>query len=410
MYSSTVGRQADDVDRGPAEERLVVALARGGDPQLLELVVDQLVDVVGLGLVGEGERQPLGQHDELRADGVGLEPGHHERLAAVAGGDEPVGAHRGRDVVVGQEDGQAGDVAVGPVGVASPHGELLGRALAVEDGLLGIEVDAHDVGQLAGVVVGRAGFDPAVQGLVELAVGLEPLAAGVGHGARRLLEHRAVRRDGQVDPAARPSRGSSRKWSPSGSKPKSEMRKPSLPRAAPWQLPVLQPARMKTGITSSRKLSGGCTAAWATLHRHGDRLAAVGDRQASSRRRPPGRRSPRRAAATSGSARVHRRLLGDVASDPVGEGRLDDDRLPVASGRQLDLSGENLHLGQGRHFLRREDLRRQVGVHRFGRREATRPGEQQQADQTKPGDRGGSVIHCDRVLDGRDGSRPGRPR
>ena len=56
-----------------------------------------------------------------------------------------------------------------------------------------------------------------------------------------------------------------RKWSPSGSKPKSEMRKPSLPRAAPWQLPVLQPARMKTGMTSSRKLSGGCTVACATL-------------------------------------------------------------------------------------------------------------------------------------------------
>ena len=35
--------------------------------------------------------------------------------------------------------------------------------------------------------------------------------------------------------------------------------------AAPWQLPVLQPARMKTGITSSRKLSGGCTVACATL-------------------------------------------------------------------------------------------------------------------------------------------------
>jgi hypothetical protein len=47
-----------------------------------------------------------------------------------------------------------------------------------------------------------------------------------------------------------------RNQSPSGSKPKSESRKPSLPRAAPWQAPVLQPARMKTGITSSLKLIG----------------------------------------------------------------------------------------------------------------------------------------------------------
>ena len=47
-----------------------------------------------------------------------------------------------------------------------------------------------------------------------------------------------------------------RKWSPSASKPNSDRRKPSLPRAAPWQAPELQPARMKTGITSSLKLTG----------------------------------------------------------------------------------------------------------------------------------------------------------
>ena len=184
LYSSTVGRQADDVDRRPAEERLVVALARRGDPQLLELVVDQLVDVVDLGLLGERERQALGQDDELRADGVGLEPGHHERLAALAGGDQSVGADRGRDVVVRQEDGQAGDVAVGAVGVAGPDGELLGRALAVEHGLLGIEVDADDRGQLGGVVVGCAGLDPAVQRLVELAAGSNRLPPVCWHGAR----------------------------------------------------------------------------------------------------------------------------------------------------------------------------------------------------------------------------------
>ena len=77
-----------------------------------------------------------------------LEPGHHERLAALAGGDQPVGRDRGRVVVVGQEDGQAGDVAVGAVGIPGPDGQLLRRPLAVEHGLLGIEVDADDRGQL----------------------------------------------------------------------------------------------------------------------------------------------------------------------------------------------------------------------------------------------------------------------
>ena len=38
-----------------------------------------------------------------------------------------------------------------------------------------------------------------------------------------------------------------------------------MPRAAPWQLPVLQPARMKTGITSSRKLIGRSALAFVTL-------------------------------------------------------------------------------------------------------------------------------------------------
>ena len=78
------------------------------------------------------------------------------------------------------------------------------------------------------------------------------------------LQQRAIRRHGQVDSPADHLAGQP-EWSPSGSKPKSEIRKPSLPRAAPWQLPVLQPAFMKTGITSSRKLKGGVTVAWVTL-------------------------------------------------------------------------------------------------------------------------------------------------
>ena len=91
----------------------------------------------------------------------------------------PFGVDGGGVVVVRQEDGQAGDVAVGAVGVAGPDGQLLGRALAVEDAAPGIEVDADDLGQLGDIVVGRPGLDPAVERPVQLAVRLEPLAAGV---------------------------------------------------------------------------------------------------------------------------------------------------------------------------------------------------------------------------------------
>ncbi len=97
---------------------------------------------------------------------MGLEPGHDERLAAVAGGDQAVGADGRGDVVVGEEDGQAGHVAVGAVGVPGPDGELLGRTLAVEDTLFGIEVHADDFRELGDVVIRRAGLDPAMKGLV----------------------------------------------------------------------------------------------------------------------------------------------------------------------------------------------------------------------------------------------------
>ena len=68
--------------------------------------------------------------------------------------------------------------------------------------MLGIEVHADELGQLAHVVVGRAGLDPVVERLIEFAVGLEPLAAGVLHRADRLLQQRAVGGDGQVDAPA----------------------------------------------------------------------------------------------------------------------------------------------------------------------------------------------------------------
>ena len=117
-----------------------------------------------------------------------------------------------------------------------------------------------------------------------------------------------------------------------------------MPRAAPWQLPVLQPACMKTGITSSRKLSGGSTVGLRDLDRHRRPSGRRRRRSASSRRRRRGRRSPRRAGPARGWPGSIVGLGGHVAGDAVGVGRLDDDRLAVAGGRQVDLGGEDLEL------------------------------------------------------------------
>src|SRR5437868_995264 len=85
--------------------------------------------------------------------------------SSMVGGDQDVGADRRGDIVVGQEEGEAGHVAVGAVGVSGADGELLGRTLAIEDRLLGIKINTHDLGQLIHVVVGHAGLDPSIERL-----------------------------------------------------------------------------------------------------------------------------------------------------------------------------------------------------------------------------------------------------
>ncbi len=134
-----------------------------------------------------------------------------------------------------------------------------------------------------------------------------------------------------------------RKWSPSGSKPKRLMRKPSLPRAAPWQLPVLQPARMKTGITSSRNDKGGVAVACATLTGTltdwpPKATARVVSPSATGQKVWPSRRSKAGLAGVMAASACH------VAGEAVGEGGLHDDQLAVAGGGQVDVGREDLDL------------------------------------------------------------------
>ena len=149
-----------------------------------------------------------------------------------------------------------------------------------------------------------------------------------GTAADRLLEQQAVGGDGEVDAAAADLAGEAVVVAV-GSKPKSERRKPSLPRAAPWQLPVLQPARMKTGITSSWKLIGRSAAASLTVDRRRGLEALILDVERRLRRRRPDRACSCRAGRASASASLIGGLRGDVERDAVVARGHDDEPLRV---------------------------------------------------------------------------------
>ena len=153
----------------------------------------------------------------------------------------PLLGNGGRIAVVGHEEGERRHVAVRAVGVERPDDVTCCMSpLPVEHRALGIDLDPLH-GRHVARVRRRSRFEPAHHRAIQLVALVEQLAAGVRHLARALLHQQAFGRQGQVDAPpglfARQSGGSLRP----GSKPNSDRRKPSLPRAAPWQLPVLQP-------------------------------------------------------------------------------------------------------------------------------------------------------------------------
>jgi hypothetical protein len=104
-------------------------------------------------------------------------------------------------VVVRHEQRELGHVAVGAVGIGGADGDLLGGVLAFEHDLLGEDLDAGDLGDARGVVLGAVG-DPLEDGLVVLRVGVVELVARMRDGADGLLDERALLGDGEVDAAA----------------------------------------------------------------------------------------------------------------------------------------------------------------------------------------------------------------
>ena len=195
------GEHAADVEARPTQELLVAAQARWVDPQLPQLAMDQVVDGVRRRRVRPGEGVARGEGDAVDADGVGLEAGHHEGLAAVARADEPARSDGGRVVVAGEEHGQGRHVAVGAVGVAGPHRELLRGPGPVEDGLRREQVDADDGRRGTGVVAGAL-LQPARERGMVLVPRRDPDTAAVRHGVGRLGEQEALVRQRAVDAAS----------------------------------------------------------------------------------------------------------------------------------------------------------------------------------------------------------------
>ena len=184
-------QQADQVDVGPAEERLVGADLRRDDVEPVELGMDERVDLVERpGCRASGTAVP--GRTMIGTPEVNLS--NRARMNASPGPlpvASPWSSTADGGVVVAEEDREPGDVAVGPVGVSGPDDQPLGLGRRGEDGPGGktsIPTGSGDIGR-----VGRgAGLEPAQDDLVSLAAGLDPLAAGVGDPAGRLVQEQAV--------------------------------------------------------------------------------------------------------------------------------------------------------------------------------------------------------------------------
>ena len=196
------GQGAGDVEADAAQERGVVADSAGFHAELDELGVHELVDVIvarhRLGLV----LGALGQRDDRHAHGEGVEAGHDERLAALAGRHHPVAVGRdfGARLVVGHEQGEVRHVAVAAVGVFRAHRQPLLLALAVQYHRGGVDFERHRRGDLL-AVAGAVGLDPLRERFgVDIAVA-QLAAAGVRHLAAGFFEQQAVGGRGEVQPA-----------------------------------------------------------------------------------------------------------------------------------------------------------------------------------------------------------------
>ena len=346
--------EPDHVDGHAAHVFLVRAEAGRQDAELMQALVDGAVDVVELRGGRAGVDEVLRDDEHLRRHAEDVEPGEDEGRAALAGTDLAVLADLGDRVVVRHEEREVGDVAVGPVGVGRADGDLLRGVRAFEDGRLREDLDAGDLGDAGGVVLGPSG-DPFQDGTVVGGIRLVELVARVGDGADGLLDQRAFLGDGEVDPAADHLAGQADVVAGGVHAEEREAETVLAARGA------VATARVATAAEEDRH----------DVEAEGDRaiLDAVLDgdghpgRQAAEGRDDLGRAGVGDRAKHVAGERRHLRVgdfdVGescDVARGGILEGREDDEPVGVAAGLEPHLGRENLE------FLHRGELAEQLGL------------------------------------------------
>ena len=261
----------------------------------LSLACDERVDVVVLGLVGARRTcRPLGRT-------ITCEPTVNVAKRAMTNASprspavtRPSGPIGGRGVVVRQEDGQARSRRGRCRRSTSPGRSSAASALRRRaPPAWGRARRATTVGSFVTSSLGAPASSQRSRVWYELARRLEPLAAGVRHGAGGLLEQQALGRDGEVDAPAADLAGEAVVVAVGV---EAEQREAEAVLAAGRAVAAAGVAagphedRHHVELEADRRLDRGLR----DLDRDLDRLAAEGDRRARSRRRRPGGRSRRR--------------------------------------------------------------------------------------------------------------------
>jgi len=119
------GGQAGGIERGAAQELGVAAEFRRQHFQRLQFRPNLRVDEVLHGGLGPGKVGPMLDHDKPAEGHLSQEADQHGRLPFALARHEPVGTNLHHPFGGKLEDGQAGDVADGPVRKVRVDDELL---------------------------------------------------------------------------------------------------------------------------------------------------------------------------------------------------------------------------------------------------------------------------------------------
>ncbi len=313
------------------------------------LVENVGVHVIILRHIGPFVFEILGDHDHLRANGEGGKAGHDECFAALAGGDDAIGIDFGGAIVVGKEERELGDIAIGAIGVSRTHRHALLGTLTFEHRLLGqnLHGDRLDhIGRIARRICGK----PADDGVVFIAAFFHAVAAGVRHQARAFEHDQRFFRQGEIGTANRHFAGDAKVIAIGI---------------------VAKERKTKAIFAASSAVTGAGVAAGAKEDRHdivleadGPIFGSVFDFDGHAQRVSAVFDFELRLAICSRREHVALHLdeggvlegvlglIGDIKRDAIGELGLHDNRLPIAQRGEAhiggeDLDGDELTLGDG---------------------------------------------------------------